>query len=215
MKLAFAVLALTAFGFAQQGQLPTVKYTLDFPQAPVSHIVITVDTTGATTYESTSNANEINPEGQHYKTQFTMAPATADHIFELVKQANDLSGDFDYKKHRVAFTGKKTLAYTRAGNTTSTTFNWSENKAIDELAGLFLGISMTVEEGPKLQHMRRFDKLSMEKELAKVENGVQFGYFRELEIIAPILRELAEDHSLMHIARERARRLLEKAETTG
>jgi hypothetical protein len=80
-----------------------------------------------------------------------------------------------------------------------------------KLSDLLQGIAATLEEEPILQRMRRYDPLGLNAELAKVERMVDSGYLRELNLISPILRELANDGNVMSPARKRAAHLLQKA----
>jgi hypothetical protein len=44
-----------------------------------------------------------------------------------------------------------------------------------------------------------------------MESEVDSHYLSELQIIAPLLKSLAEDSAVLNIARQRAKRLLDKA----
>ena len=124
------------------------------------------------------------------------------------KTLNYFNGNFDIK-HKVAFTGTKTMIYADPARYFKTSYNYSENKDIEELTRLFQGISNTIEHGRKLQFVRRFDKLGLEKELKGMEEMARNGYLAEIQIIAPTLQNIANDSSVLHIARERAQRLLQ------
>jgi hypothetical protein len=109
----------------------------------------------------------------------------------------------------VANTGRKTLTYADLSRNFETTFNWSENAAIDQLARLFSGISSTAEHGRKLAYLHRYDKLGLEAELKGMESEAESGFLAELQIIGPTLDSIAHDASVLNIARARAQRLLE------
>jgi hypothetical protein len=79
------------------------------------------------------------------------------------------------------------------------------------LAHLFGGISNTIEFGRKLEFKHKYDKLGLEGELKAMENAVENHNLAELQLIAPTLQSIADDSSVMNIARARARRLLSKA----
>ena len=75
------------------------------------------------------------------------------------------------------------------------------------------GISTTIEHGRKLQFLHRFDKLGLEDELKGMENAVENHNLAELQIIAPTLKSIADDTTVLNIARQRAKRLLAKAKS--
>src|SRR5206468_3591533 len=100
---------------------------------------------------------------------FTLSAATRGRLFELIKATNNLVGNFDYTKHRLAFSGTKTISYTDANGTNTTKYGWSENENVMKLTELLEGISGTLEEEPVLERLRRFDKLGLNAELGKME----------------------------------------------
>lgn len=186
---------------------PTITFTYDFPQSRPQHAVVTVDTSGRTEYSSTGPLFGDPSDADPYATEFTMTAATRDRIFALAAELDYFHGDFDYKKHRVAFTGKKTLQYTAAEKTSSTSYNWSENSSLRELTEIFQDIVNTQESARRLLFLRRYDRLGLEAELKYMEEMAKSNTLRELQSIAPLLRQLADDPAVMHVARERAARL--------
>jgi hypothetical protein len=148
-------------------------------------------------------------------TRFRISAPTRERIFELTKALNYFDGDFDYRKHRIAFSGKRTFSYSGKGMKHSTSFNWSENQRISELASIFEGIASTLEYQTKLDYLRRHDKLGLNAELAKMEKQVKSGFLKELQLVKAELTELANDRSIMQIARDRAGRLSRIAESSA
>ena len=192
---------------------PTITFDLLWEAATPQNYTITVESSGKAKYVSrnpTRPSEADNAPDPNYEVEFTLSPANRDRLFALAKDNNYFNGDFNYK-HKVANTGKKTLTYADPVRHFDTVYNFSENKDIEEITKLFQGISNTIEHGRKLQFMRRFDKLSLDTELRGMEEMAQNGYLAEIQIIAPILQNLANDTSVLHMARQRAQRLLELA----
>jgi hypothetical protein len=196
-------------------ELPTVSFVFDHPQISPNHFEITVDRSGKGSYVSHS---DTKPEDESARLRdedlqrtFILSQRTLERIFDLVKTARYLDGQFDYTKSKIAFTGKKTLSYHDQTRHTSTTFNWSENQAIDELGSIFLGISSTLESGARLEHMLQHEKLALNSELASLEQQAKNRQTREIRLIAPVLQQIAGDNSVMTVARRRAERLLAAA----
>jgi hypothetical protein len=193
--------------------LPTVTFDVFWEPATPQNIAITVQANGGTKYVSRSPTKPADKEergvpSEDYETRFIMSAGNREKIFSLAEQARYFNGDFDFKKHAVANTGKKTLSYTDSTRHFATVYNWSENSAVDQLTRLFQGISIVIEHGRKIQFLRRFDKLGLEAELKAMED-LQAGHFlSELQVIAPTLESIAKDPAVLNIARQRARRLL-------
>jgi hypothetical protein len=173
-------------------------------------VTMTISANGATKYSS-SNPAKTGDDVDEYKTEFTMSPARRDKLFRYAKEANFFDGDFTFKKHVVASTGKKTLTYSDPARRFSTSYDYSDNKAIQEITNIFAGISNTIEHGRKLAFLRRFDKLGLEDELKAMENAAEGHNLAELQIIAPTLDSIAGDRTVLNIARQRAQKLLAKA----
>ena len=191
--------------------IPTISYSRVWEAYTPQNVDITVRSTGTATYLSRNplkppDGKEANPD---YTVEFTMSGRNQDKLFRDAKEANYFKGDFSFTKHPVASTGKKTLTYADQDKHFATTYDYSENKDIEEISNLFEGISSTIEHGRKLQYLHRYDRLGLEDELKGMENESYI--LKELRIIAPTLQDIANDTAVLNIARQRAKRLLEKS----
>ena len=196
----------------QHPLVPTVTFTFNWPSIEPHRYVISVDSSGDASYQSwMTEAGADQSVGEPYMLKFTVSAGARDRIFALARQLKYFNGDFDYRKHRIAETGEKTLAYADPDKQYETRYNWSENPAIDELTALFQGMSTTIECGRRLARLHRFDRLGLNDELKKLENVAVDHRAAELQIIAPTLEQLADDPGVMNIARQRARHILEIA----
>jgi len=225
MKRVFRILvvlvlaALISQGQAAQTQkadkdsaTPSITFERIWQDFTPQSVIITVSPNGATKYNS-RDPGKNGDEADEYHTEFTMSQARCDKLFRYAAEANYFQGDFTFKKHAVASTGKKTLTYVDASRHFTTTYDYSENKAIEEITNIFMGISNTIEHGRKLQFMRRFDKLGLEAELKVMEDAAESHSLVEIQLIAPTLESIAEDPAILNIARQRAHRLLAKAKS--
>jgi hypothetical protein len=143
--------------------------------------------------------------------QFTASDSLKEKAFGLAEKLNFFDGQFDFTKHPVAQTGRKTLSYNDGNRHTSTTYNYSEDPLIDELTALFQGISTTIEGGQKLEFDRRFQKLQLDEDLKNLEELCNDGHLQEVQVIAPLLQRIAADRTVLHIAQQRAERILRKS----
>jgi len=221
--LLLALLAASALLHAQAPQhepdqprrpaVPTVTFTFDWPSVEPHRYVISVDPGGNATYQSWTADSTAEPSSADdpYLLKFTLSPTARGRIFALARQLKYFNGDFEYRKHRVAATGDKTLAYADPDRQFETRYNWSENPDIDELTALFEGVSTTLESGRRLERLRRFERLGLDEELKSLEHLAVEHRATELQAIAPILVQLAEDPAVLNIARQRARHILQIA----
>jgi hypothetical protein len=195
------------------GQNPvaaTITFDRVWEEFTPQKTTMTVSATGHVKYVSHSAAKPPD-EADDYQTEFTVSPASRDKLFHYASEANYFDGDFTFKKHAVASTGSKTLTYADPTRHFKTTYDYSENKAIQEITSLFQGIANTIESGRKLQFKHRFDKLGLEDELKAMEAAFESHDLAELQLIAPILQSITDDISVLNIARQRAKKLLHNA----
>ena len=197
----------------QNPTVPTITYDRVWEAYTPQNITLSVQSTGPTKYVS---RNPVKPADQQetdpdFTLEFTMSAETRDKVFKDAKEANYFKGDFTFKKHAVSSTGKKTLTYSDQARHFETSYDYSENKEIQEITSIFQGISNTIEHGRKLLYLRRFDKLGLEDELKGMESLAQSNYLAELQLIAPTLESIANDPAILNIARQRARRLLARS----
>jgi hypothetical protein len=201
---------LRAQGADQAAATGTITFDRVWPEYTPQNVTITVAANGHAKYVSHTAARPPD-EADDYKTEFDISPACREKLFSNASEANYFEGDFTFKKHAVASSGKKTLTYTDTTRHFNTTYDYSENKAIAELTGIFLGISNTMEHGRALKFKHRFDKLGLEDELKGMESAAEGHNLAQLQLIAPELESIMEDASVLNIARQRAKRLLAKA----
>lgn len=223
----FCWLSLSALLFAQThgaASPATVSFTLDFPQSIPDHYSIVVDSSGTANYtsgtakaasDSTSDGETTSDSDQPYHYSLTISPATRDHIFDLAARANFFSGDIDYKKHNIASTGEKTLSYKDDHRNTRAQYNYTTDPAVQELTSLFQRLSATLEYGRHLDEAFHYQKLALDEQLKSMEQQADQNGLVEIQAVAPILKKIADDSSVINVTRARAQRLLAKAATTS
>lgn len=206
----------------QVSPVPVIKFEFVRPGVDPPHYAIAIESTGRAAYRADPAPDKGQIPGDPYIVKFTASDRTRQRIFELADQVNRFNGNFDYTKSRIANTGLKTLVYSVGrletivgqpvkGQHNQTTYNWSENPAIQELTSLFEGISTSMEFARRIDFDRRFDKLGLDAELKRMEQMQKDGQLQEVHAVAPSLSRIVDDFSVMHIARERAKRILAAA----
>lgn len=231
-SVAVFALCVTSAAFAQNGSQPaTVTFKFLWNEAHPSAFIVLVHRDGQVTYDSQdygltspqqknfpvesnsaqfSQVQEAKSQEPLHK-QFQASDALVKKVFLLTDRAHHFDGDFEFHKHPIAQSGIKTLIYDSGTEHHYTSYNWSEDQAIQELTSIFEGISNTIEGARKLEFDRRFEKLELDEDLGNLEKLSNDGKLEEVQVIAPLLRELSSDRTVLHIAQLRAERILRKA----
>jgi hypothetical protein len=140
-----------------------------------------------------------------------MSPGNRAKIFELAQRAKYFEGKVDSGKKNLANTGEKTLTYQDGQRSTRASYNYSNSQPVQELTALFQGISMTLEFGRRLEYFHRYQKLALDDELKRMEEMAKAKSLEEVQAVAPILKKISEDQSVINGARARALRLEEES----
>jgi hypothetical protein len=194
--------------------IPTITFDNYWPAARPQNVTITVKSDGPATYLSRNPdvpAGTDRGQDPDYHVEFTMSAANRNKIFQLAQKVNYFHGDFDFRKHAMANTGRKTLTYADVQRHFQTVYNYSDNKAIQEITAIFQNISTTMEHGRKLAFMRKYDKLGLDAEMKATESDARNHQLSEVQAIAPILQNIADDPTVLNIARQSARKILKMA----
>jgi hypothetical protein len=198
---AAGVQSLVVFAFERQG-LAVSKYRF------------TVHSDGSAVYEGEEvpSASGVAPAAdnpaQPFRNQVNITPATTYRIFALSKKLDRFNLTCASKAKNIADTGTKTLSYSAPDGTGSCTYNYSENKDVEELTGIFQGMAETMDEGRALDHLHRFDRLGLDDAMAFLAREVSAGRALEVGTIASSLRSIADDADVIQRVRARARTLL-------
>jgi hypothetical protein len=211
---ALAVAALSTASMSQQvasdgaASTATVTFTLDFPESNPEHYSIAVDAAGHARYECMGKVAEES-EGQAYRAEFDMSAGIRDRVFAWAKQAQYFAGKIDSGNGKLAFTGTKTLSYQGGGRSNTTRYNYSIVEPVRQLTVLFQNMAGTLEYGRRLAYYHRYQKLALDDELKRMEAQARNNELVEIQGVAPALREILEDTSVMNVVRARAKELIQ------
>jgi hypothetical protein len=212
--LLLPILALIASAQSQQ-PASTVTFNCDFPGSDPAHYGISVSSDGHASYISDGKLTPDAESSEPFTFDFTVPPATLSQILELTKKAHYFDGEIDSKKKNIASTGDKTLTYKDAQRSTSATYNYSLIPAVQELTTVFQNLSSTLEFGRRIEYDHHYQKLALDEELKRMDDASSRGGLGDVAVIAPILKKVVDDPSVVNGARARAQRLLERAGTSG
>jgi hypothetical protein len=216
MKTTIAILTLCFAGAAwalaadSSAGRAGIRFTFENPQLEPSAYSLEIFEDGSGSYTtSVGVGSDSQPEVRAIQIHDPLRSklfeaARADHFFAIACEA---------PHDKVAFTGKKTLAYTGPDGTGSCTFNYSREQSVNQIASDLIGVAYTLEEGERLKSEHLHDRLSLDSELESLETAAQEHRALELGNIAPELESIANDDAVLERARRRARTLVSEPET--
>ncbi len=189
---------------------PSVSFSFNRPGLPVPVYQVTIEQDGAGSYKGQyapqTGASDQSP--QAFQRPIRVSAATATRVFDLSRQLNHFDKACASKAKNVADTGVKILSYTGPDATGSCTYNYSEDKNVQALTDIFLGIAETLDEGRQLDHLHRYDRLGLDAAIKFLALEVTEGRALEIGVIADSLRSIAGDAEVMDRVRARANTLL-------
>ena len=192
----------------------TVTFTLDFPESNPKHYSIAVDATGHARYECTGKLAEDSEE-QTYSTEFEVSAGSREKIFERAKQAHYFAGNIDSSNHKLAFTGTKILSYQDGQHSNTGRYNYSNLVPVEQLTALFQSMAETLEYGRRLSYYHHYQKLALDEELKHMEAQARNNELSEIQGVAPVLREIVDDPSVINGVRARAQELMQMANSAA
>ncbi|MGA7294101.1 MAG: hypothetical protein WBW53_09360 [Terriglobales bacterium] len=208
--LVISLIVLSARADSQTAPQAVVTFTLDFPNSQPEHYSIRVPSDGAAHYESSGRLSADSDQTDNFDLDFPITADTRQKIFSLAAKANYFQKDLD-SHHKLAFTGKKTLAYKDGQHSGESTYNYSTNPAVQELTTLMQSLSTTLEFGHRLHYDLRYQKLALDEELKNLQDLARNNQLVDVTAIQPILDQIINDQSVINVTRARAQSILAMA----
>ena len=203
----FLLLASLAAVAADAAPAATVQFKFDFPGSNPAHYEITVQNDGHDFYTSNGDlGNSTSPDSTPF--EFSVSDKTRQDIFALAKKANYFTGKVDSGNTKLANMGAKTLVYKDGTHNTTATYNYSLDPSIQQITNILQGLSTVLEYGRRLTWFHKYQKLALDDDLKQMQERQQSNTLGDLEAIATLLKQIADDPSVMRISRARALRLL-------
>jgi hypothetical protein len=191
----------------------TVTFDFSFPGSIPERYTLQMSDTGEARYESRGKMDPSSDADEPFTFEFKMSPGNRSRVFDLAAKAGYFEGNLNYTKGRMANTGAKTLTYRDASRNHSATYNYSTNVAVQQLTQICQNIAATLEFERRLEYLYRYQKLALDEELKRMEQMSKDNSLAELQAVAPMLRKIVADQSVINVVRSRAQRLVGKAES--
>lgn len=192
--LAAAVLVLAAEDPAR------ISYSKSFPGSTPPFVAISVEETGRAEYREAPE--EEDP------LVFQLSPAETREIFALAEKLDFFRRPLE-ARIKVAFTGTKTLRYQRGALRHEVSFNYSNDPDARALWDWFERITETEQLLLRLQRAARHDRLGVNRLILELEAAHDRNRLVAREQFLPVLEKIVRSEAYLHMARERAARLLE------
>jgi hypothetical protein len=211
MRFAAVIVALFFVGtaFAQDAAAPagraSIRFTFENPQLEPAAYSLEVYENGEGSYTASVSGD---PAAQASDRAIRIHDPLLARLFDGARTHHFFAIECEQPHSRVAFTGKKTLAYSGPDGKGSCTFNYSRDPAVNGIADDLMSVAFTLEEGERLKREHLHDRLSLDSELEELQSAAQSRRALELGNIAPVLESIAEDDAVMNRARSRARALM-------
>jgi hypothetical protein len=205
------LIVLTVCSVAYGQQLASVSFKLDFPGANPSHYQVVIAKDGHGSYTSDGKFDEKSDPADPSPLQFLVSENIRTQVFDLAKRAHYFAGKVDSGRKNIANTGAKTLAYKDANHNSQATYNYSLLQPIEQLTSIFQNLSATMEFGRRLVYLHKYEKLALDDQLKRMEEMERENALADVGAIAPVLKDIANDSSVMKVSRARALRLLASA----
>ncbi len=211
MKFAITIFALFLAGTASAQDAAStaarahVRFTVENPQLDPADYSLQIYEDGTGSYSvSLSGDSPSQPAVRAIQIHEPLLSR----LFEVARKQHFFALDCQAPHSQVAFTGKKTFAYTGPDGRGICIFNYSREQPINQIAADLMSVAFTLQEGVRLASDHLHDRLALDEELESLQEAAQDRRALELENIAPVLESVANDEAVMNRARARARALI-------
>jgi hypothetical protein len=189
-----------------------IRFSFEHPQLDPSAYTLVIHEDGSGHYRSTpgtSAGRGIDGYGSlPTERDITVRDPLLATLFQTARSHHLFAMECEETDSKVAFTGKKTAAYTGSDGSGSCTYNYSHDKELNQLADDLMAVAFTLYEGNRLAIEHQHSRLALDSELENLQAAFKDHRALEIENIAPVLQSIADDEAVMNRARNRARSLL-------
>jgi hypothetical protein len=180
-------------------------FSRDFPGSAPEYFDVTVDTDGKVIYRESLD-DELPIE-------FQASESDISRLFEISEQLGYFEKPLAPAKVKTAFTGTKTLRYTKAGGASGVVeFVFQRDESIKELVNWFLRVGDSAWHRINIERAIQFDRLGVNKTILQFNTAFDRGRIVAPRQFLPLLKKISKDKKILHLARARAAGLAERIE---
>lgn len=206
--LAAAFLALLPVVYTLQAQVapaaPRLTFTKILKGSSPEYLVLSIDSNGQGTYDSHKLEDSPSPRPLQIST------GTTAQIFSLAESLNYFRSLHLESHHKVANMGLKTLAYEAGGEIHKVQYNYTENRAAQQLTEMLEKISNVEERIAQLEYSMKYDHLSLPQTLREIQQSLDDHNFAEAALMIPTLEKISTNPHYMHLAQSRAQEIMQR-----
>ncbi len=203
------LLGLALPGLAAENVPARLTFIKVFKGRVPEYMRVTLAESGEATYQGGSEMDPGEPE------TFRVSPGVTARIFALAAEMNYFRGVALESRHDVADLGRKTFVGESGGERAEVTYNFTENKAAEELQQLCEGLGRGRHWMREVESRLVFDRLGVLGVLRDFERDFNTGTLVDVEQFIPLLERVAADRRLMRLAQMRAQHLLDRIRGGG
>jgi hypothetical protein len=178
-----------------------VRFTKEFPESVPPYYSILIREDGAA---------RLWWDPEEEPLEFHVTTSTASRVLQLAQDLHYFRKTDLESNRKVARMGKKTFQYEQGNQRNQVSFNHTEAAPAMELTSLFERLAQTHHHRDRLEHLLRFDRLGVVKELLQVESALNKGRLLEPTLLLPALEKIRADQKLVHVAQGRAGQIISK-----
>lgn len=175
-----------------------------FPGSLPEYTALTVSEDGMASYDGRTLDEPAQPES------FQLPAELLAQLFALVTELDYFNGIQLEAPRKIANLGQKTFRYEKGQQRSEVRFNYTENATAIALQELCEKIARGRFYIAQLQFKLRFDRLGVLGTLREFEHHLNNKGFVHWEQFVPVLTQVAQNRRVVHLARSRAQRLLER-----
>jgi hypothetical protein len=184
--------------------VPRLTFTKTLKGSSPEYSALSIDANGGGTYDSRKLEDSPAPR------PLQISAGTTAKIFSLAESLNYFhSVDLD-SHHKVANMGLKTLTYENGKEINRVQYNYTENRAAEQLTEMLEKIGNVEEQITQLEYAMKYDHLSLPQALAEIQEGLDDHSYVEPALMIPTLEKISANPRLMHLAQTRAQEIVER-----
>ena len=206
--VATACLALLPEVYTLSAQMaasvPRITFTKTLKGSFPEYEALSIDASGNGSFDSHKLEDPPDPHPLQISADTTaqiFAMAASLHYFRSL----DLNS-----RHKVANMGLKTLTYESGAETNRAQYNYTENRAAQQLTDLLEKIANVEEQIGQLEYAMKYDPLGLPEALRQIQVGLDEHNYVEAALMVPTLEKISTNNHFMHLAKSRAQEIMQR-----
>ncbi len=194
------LVSIAAFAADVPTNSQKVTFSKSFPGSAPAFFSVTVDRTGAATYNESEDPDNVE--------KLKLEPALVNRIFDLAEKLDHFKNPLE-SGLKVANMGMKTVRWENGDQKQETKFNYSTSEDAKALTDVFERIAESTRMLVDLNRVIRHDRLGVNDAILRIAIAWDAKRLVATPQYLPVLDQVAANEAFVHMARERAARIAE------